>query len=170
MDKKKRDILLYIFLSLSILMNVFLVFQAALPPDSSMSWSNIALDVAKGILPTTEGGDGTTYIADVNASDLVRKIVGHFSFFLIDGVFVSLYAHYQFYYNKDKRYMIAMVAHIGIFFSMITEMVQALVPGRSGDIIDMLINLGGYVLGSAAALLIIYLVHKHKSKKELIKE
>ena len=164
MSKNKRNILLYIFLSLSILMNAFLVFQAALPVDSSMSWSNIALDVAKVIVPTTESSDGTTYIADVNASDLIRKIIGHFSFFLIDGVFVSLYIHYQFYYKKNKPLMIVIIAHIGIFFSMLTEMVQALVPGRSGDIIDMLINFGGYALGSTIVLLILFSINKHKNK------
>ena len=164
MSKKKRNILLYIFLSLSILMNAFLVFQSALPPDSSMSWSNIALDVAKTFVPTTQGNDGTTYIADVNASDLIRKLIGHFSFYLIDGVFVSLYAYYQFYYSKDKQPMIFLITVVGVFFSILTELIQMLVPGRSGDIIDMLINFGGYVLGSGIVLLIFFLVNKYKNK------
>lgn len=149
---------------LSILINAFLVFQAALPGDSSMNWSNIALDVAKSFVPTSQSADGTTYIADVNASDLVRKIVGHFAFFMIDGIFVSLYAHYQFYYDNNKPLMMVIIAHIGIFFSVITEIIQTLVPGRLGDIIDMLIDFGGYALGSAIVLLILFLVDKHKNK------
>lgn len=145
-------------------MNAFLVFQAALPRDSSMSWSNIALDVAKDILPTSEAADGTAMIGDNNASDFVRKLVGHFFFYLIDGVFVSLYAHYQFYYNKKKQVMIFVIVVIGVLSSILTELIQMLVPGRSGDIIDMLINFGGYVLGSGIVLLIFFLANKHKNK------
>ena len=145
-------------------MNAFLVFQAALPVNSSMSWSNIALDVAKTILPTTEAADGTIMIGDNNASDLVRKLVGHFSFYLIDGVFVSLYTYYQFYYSKNKQPMIFLIGVVGVFFSVLTELIQMMVPGRAGDIIDMLINLGGYILGSCIVLLILFLVSRHGNK------
>lgn len=164
MSKKKRNILLYIFLSLSILMNAFLVFQAALPPDSSLSWSSVALNVAKTILPTTEAADGTIMIGDNNASDLVRKLVGHFSFYLIDGVFVSLYSYYQFYYSNNKKWTYIIAATVGLFFSVLTELVQMLVPGRSGDVIDMLINLAGFVLGSGIVFMILFLIGRHKNK------
>ena len=166
MSKKTRLILAYIFLALSILMNGFLVFQSCLPANSSMEWSNVALNVAKEILPSKTNPDGSVTIwNNVNGSDFIRKLIGHFSFYLIDGALVSLFTYFLFGFTKNKNLSLLIILIVGVLFSILTEIIQIFVPGRAGDITDMLLNLSGYLLGCVIVILIVYLIYRHKKKK-----
>ena len=59
---------------------------------------------------------------------------------------------------------------VGIVVAVVTELLQLVIPGRVGDIIDILIDIGGYVVGVGVTYLIIYLIKKNQEKKLLNKE
>lgn len=59
---------------------------------------------------------------------------------------------------------------IGVIVAIFTELLQLVIPGRFGDIVDILIDIGGYLFGVGLTYLIIFLIRKHKNKKLLHKE
>lgn len=102
----------------------------------------------------------------------IRKSLGHFLAFGVSGVLVTI-TLYMFLADKFKKYiLIIMSTLIGIFVASLTEFIQLFVPGRSGTLIDILIDLGGYVLFGAILIGIYYLVifiNRKKSKPRIIK-
>ena len=54
----------------------------------------------------------------------------------------------------------------GLLMGLVTELIQLNVNGRSGELTDVLIDFGGYLLGFLLILLILFLIIKHLNKKE----
>ena len=51
---------------------------------------------------------------------------------------------------------------------LITELIQLNMPGRSGELLDVLIDFSGYIFGFLIILLIVFLILKHQKKKEAV--
>lgn len=82
----------------------------------------------------------------------LRKAVGHFSLFFINGIlgFMTFY----FFLSKVKPWQTLLFALIpGLFFAGVSEFIQLFVPDRGASIADVGIDFLGYV----AACLIIYI-------------
>ena len=151
-----------------IIINAFIIYQSCLPEVSSKSWSDAVVDVIK-VITNGDIEPSTPITPTLSWGKLIRKMIGHFSLFALDGVITYLYFYYL---DKDKEfkrrwiYLVPAFA-IGIILAVVTESLQLIIPGRVGDIVDILIDIGGYLVGSGITLLIIYLVNRHQDKKAL---
>ena len=154
-----------------LMLNAFIIYQSCLPAGSSKGWSDAVVEVIKTITNGTI--DSSTPITpNLSWGSFIRKAIGHFGLFGLDGVVTFLYFYFLSLNKKfeNRNLYIYFAAVLGIIVAVVTELLQLVIPGRYGDIIDVLIDIGGYVLGVAITFLIVYLVNRHKHKKELIKE
>ena len=154
-----------------IAINAFIIYQSCLPEGSSKTWSDTVVDVIKVIT----GGDidpQTPITPSLSWGKLVRKVFGHFSLFMINGVFTYLYFFFLDIEKKMKKNWLHLIyaLSIGVIVAIFTELLQLVIPGRFGDIVDILIDIGGYLFGVGVTYLIIFLIRKHKNKKLLHKE
>lgn len=164
--KKTFLILSIVFICLSLFVNAFIIYQSCLPGAESSGWSDpvtkFCADVINGIKPET--------INDTNIGNfsfVIRKLIGHFGLFGFDGVITSLALFFSLrYFHKFKFLLFTLISGgIGLLVAFLTELIQHFVPGRSGEVLDSLIDFSGYVIALAIILLIIYLVVFKRKKK-----
>ena len=163
---KKRQFLFYIFLVLSIAINVFIIVEGAIDAEGSSSQSfgitQIVINIFKAIAPNSRIATDPDF-----AHHLVRKLVGHFGLFGVSGILTTLtfiFGHTDF--DKMKIRIVINSSVLGLSVAFISELLQLTAPGRAFAVTDVLIDFSGYVLFGGTTFLIYYLVHKHKSKNE----
>jgi len=91
-----------------------------------------------------------------NINTFIRKLIGHFSYFIFIG-FISFLFYLSI--NKIKKYYLLLIhLFIGISFSYITEfIIEKNVYGRSPLINDFYINLSGFILITLILIITYYL-------------
>ena len=163
-----RKYLIWAFFTLMIMVNAFVIFQACLPANSSSSWSEAIVEVISDI----SGGsvEGTTPTpSGLTVSEFVRKSVGHFSLFGLNGLFTYLFFYYL-YEDKGYKYYylhVLWAALVGIFVASLTEVIQLFVPGRCGDIQDVFLDVGGFLSVMLLALLVTSIIKNVQHKKRI---
>lgn len=97
-----------------------------------------------------------------------RKIVGHFSLFLLTGTFgmLTLVA-----YQDKLRYFYALLINFGYGFILggISELLQLIPEGRACQFKDVLIDTLGYVIGAFIVWLFL-VIHRKRSRAKVKKE
>lgn len=100
---------------------------------------------------------------------IVRKSLGHFLLFTLDGIFTLLLftkLNEIIEYKKKKWWhYIAIVIFIGLFMAFFSEFIQLFIQYRDFTIIDVGIDLLGYGLGMGIILLIRFIKKKHRDKQ-----
>jgi len=93
---------------------------------------------------------------------IIRKLIGHFTLFLITGIF-----GYLTFRSIIKNRKLAAVINIsyGCGLGIISELLQLIPQGRACLVKDMFIDAGGYLLGTIIIILIICLYKFIKKKK-----
>ncbi len=169
-DFKKKDkkylILTIIVTALAIAFNIFIVVQASLNGSMSTSSSGIAVNFFKSII-------NAFHKDAINESNIdtfrhvIRKLIGHFSFFMISGLLSSLAIHLSSAYLNKYKYWYGVIFSLcfGLFLAGLTELIQSFIPSRSGQITDVLIDFSGYILGTGIIVLIVFLVIRQHKKK-----
>lgn len=84
--------------------------------------------------------------------NLVRKLIGHFALFGIDGIFGYLTFDSWFDWGNKKKFLITII--LGILIATLSEVIQAFVPERGPSFVDVFIDLSGFILGVLFILLI----------------
>ncbi len=164
---KKYLIWTIIFSVIAIAINAYIVIHSCLDAMQSTEASSGVVEVTEEVINTVAPGTITPENHDSFAS-FVRKAFGHFGLFMVSGFFSSL----AFYlaispFNKQKYYQIIIIAlSFGLLMGLVTETIQLYVPGRSGEITDVLIDFSGYLLGFLIILLILFLIIRHIRKEE----
>lgn len=165
--KKKNYLILgIIFGVFALALNVFIIYQACLGSSDSTEWSSpvveVAADVVNAIKPET--------ITEVNMPDFstfIRKAIGHYGLFGLDGIFTTLSLLFlsleTTFLSKYKGLWVSLI--IGIFIAFLTEFIQLFTPGRSGEVTDALIDSAGFLTSFLIILLIIYIINKQNTKK-----
>ena len=105
-------------------------------------------------------------------SEFIRKSIGHFSLFMVDGMFIYL-TLYFFLRDKNnvKKWLFALIiVFTGLFLAGLSELIQHFVPSRYGSITDVLVDLVGFVLGAALINVISFFIKRHKVKKQFKKK
>ena len=102
-------------------------------------------------------------------SELVRKSIGHFLLFLVNGVFTFLFM-YELnkdvnYKHKKKWHYIVVTLLFGLLLAGLSEFIQFLVPTRFGSFVDVGIDTLGFFIGVGITLLVVYLINRHKHIK-----
>lgn len=92
----------------------------------------------------------------------IRKIVGHFGLFALNGVVTYLMFN-SFEMKKTKVFLSTL--SLGLSNSIIAELLQLIPEGRSCQISDMFINFIGFIIGFAFAYLIVKLIKKRHRRK-----
>lgn len=163
----KRAYLKWIILTLAVLVNVFILVNAgingAISSQESGWFANFAKNVVNTFIPN--------YINEANF-DLfaltIRKAIGHFSLFLLDGVLSTLALHL---FLKDTKfgldyYSVSFSLIVGLVVAMISELIQIFTPDRFGSWADIGIDFGGYLVGLALLIVILVFSNQIKFKKE----
>ncbi len=90
---------------------------------------------------------------------LVRKVIGHYLYHVIVGV-VGIIVYLLFLNNNRKAFIVAIM--ISLLLSIISELLQLFVEGRSFGVIDILINYSGFLTG----IVFFEIVYKIKKQKK----
>lgn len=152
---------------MSIILNAFILINAFIPGDDSAVASFWVADILATIinfLKTDTINSGNiemfTYV--------IRKLIGHFGLFLVDGVFLSLVFYFFEKGDKKMNFWVSslLIILVGTFVASISETIQIFIPGRIGSINDVLIDVGGY-LTSFAIVFLFFLSNRLKNKRSL---
>ena len=95
---------------------------------------------------------------------IVRKALGHFGAFFVFGLLTTL--TFIFFYKKSLKKDTIIALGNGVALASITEIIQLIVPGRTGNIFDVLINLSGFIIG----FFIVFIILKIKKQITFNKE
>lgn len=167
---KKKNPAKWIFLIIAIAINVFIIVNGFIDGGNSANESN---RISK-FLATILNFFSHDLINDSNFADfasVIRKLVGHFSLFLVDAIPTTL-TFYFFYKEKSWYkfyYLIASTLLIGFVVACISELAQMVTPGRYGSWSDIGIDFAGYFLGAAVVILILFLTQLSKKSPTSIK-
>jgi len=166
--KKRINAGCIVFLVLAILTTSFIIYQSCLNGDSSRSWSTPVSDFINQVFNGAGGNEPTLNGEAYNSfQGFIRKSIGHFSLFLIDSVFITLFFYFLEKWKvifKHNVLRIVTILGIGLLVAGISEIIQLFVPGRSGSIIDVLIDFLGYGIGFLIVVGIYYLIEYIKRK------
>lgn len=163
MEKRKIGVALIYVLAVAI--TIFIIFQSCLDGINSTSQSGTIVNIAKAII-NFFNHDAINEDNIDQFSGVIRKLVGHFGLFFIDGIFVTL-SLYIYLNNKDwnrKPFFILFSLVFGLFLAFLTENIQTLLPGRSGELRDSMIDFSGYVLSSLIVSLCILFIIRKKNR------
>lgn len=117
--------------------------------------------------PTISGSGTIRFESSSNTAwehfkGIIRKLVGHFSLFLITGIFG--YLTFRFIIKNKKKALLVNVSY-GCGLGVISELLQLIPEGRACLVKDMFIDAGGYLLGTIIIILLICLYKLIKKKK-----
>lgn len=82
----------------------------------------------------------------------IRKALGHFTAFLVLGIFSALT---HFLYAEKKWRSIPLSIGVGFGVSALTEWLQSFVPNRTANFADITLNLQGFLCGAAGIFLLL---------------
>ena len=162
---KRKEAAKWILFALAILLNAFIIINSCMNGNQSSAESGRVTNIIKNII--------NFFIHNaINDSNyetfhgVIRKLVGHFGLFLLDGVIVSWDIHFLI----QKKWWIKLIISLsfGLLIGIITETIQLSVPGRSGEITDVLIDFSGYLLGALMIGLILFFIIRNFRKKKAL--
>ncbi len=150
----KRYIKRIVFGIIYILLILFFTYKCFETGDDSSSSSYKVAKFIKNVL----GHVGI----DIKMTDgyitLIRKLIGHFTYFLILGI-ISIIFYLTF---NPYKIMIAIHYCVGFIFAFASEFLfEGNTVGRNASFKDVIIDFSGFILGSSV-IVIFYLIHKKK--------
>lgn len=163
---KKYLIFMIISIVLALAINAYIIMHSCLDAAASSQQSQGVVEVSEEVVNTVAPGTITPENHDSFAT-FIRKAFGHFGLFVISGLFSSLAVFLSFNPLKwSKHYLnVTIGLTFGLIIAAITEIIQLNVPGRSGEITDVLIDFSGYLLGALIVGLVLFLVIRNINKK-----
>ena len=104
---------------------------------------------------------------------IIRKGIAHFLGFIVFGfiAFMMFYMWIKPKYDGSSKYVLLLIGVNGLVFSILTEAIQLLSPGRDGTIRDVLLDYFGYTISfviSISILLIAYFITKKRKNNKKI--
>ena len=159
---KTKDIFCYILFTLSVAINIFIVVEGAVSGNESASQSfgftQAFINVVKSIDPNSPIVTNPEITHSV-----IRKLVGHFGLFGLSGILTTsaLCLIRDGLLNRKVEIIIASLT-MGVFIAFLSELMQLFTPGRYFSVIDVLIDLSGYICFGGITFLIFFLVYRRK--------
>ena len=155
-----------IVIILAVAINGYIIMHSCLDAAESTKASQGVVEVAEDVVNTVRPETITPENHDSFAS-FIRKAIGHFGLFVVSGLLTPLALYLSLSpFSWAKHYINVMFSlAVGLFMGILTESIQLSVPGRSGEIKDVLIDFSGYLLGTLIIGLILFLVIRKLRKK-----
>lgn len=148
----KKNIITRVILLILILIWVFLVYGFS--NQSGTESSGISRKVAELLFDSEDV---------INKAEPIIRKLAHFSEYSIGGIlFYSLFSTYDF--TKRKRSLISL--GLGIWYAIFDEIHQLFVPGRSGNVVDVIIDSSGVLFGIIFIRVIFKIVEIIKNKRK----
>ena len=150
---------------LAVAINAYIIMHSCLDAIESTKASSQVVEVAEDVVNTVKPDTITPENRDSFAT-FIRKAFGHFGLFAASGLLSSLALYLSLSpYSWSKHYLnVIFSLAFGLFMGILTESIQLSVPGRSGEITDVLIDFSGYLLGALILGLILFFVLRKKKK------
>jgi len=144
-----------IFITLAIGINVFIIVEAGMSGSDSSAQSSWVADVIAKMFNITP---------DENFHHIVRKLVGHFSLYVVNGVLTTLAVYYSLRYKNKYKINLFLIIYLalGILLASVSEFVQLLALNRGFAGTDMLINFSGFFVGGGVVFLITFFINKKR--------
>ena len=152
---------------LAVAINAYIIMHACLDAAQSTKASSGVVEVTEEVVNTVAPGTVTPENHDSFAT-FVRKAFGHFGLFVISGLFSSLAIFFSINPFRWSKYYMSIIFSLefGLIMGLTTELIQLGVPGRSGELADVLIDFSGYLLGFLIVLLILVIAIKRINKTQ----
>ncbi len=155
----------YILMVLLILIDIYIIYQSCLDSEQSSQTSLGVTKVIVELMDIVIPGDES--IIDMYGIDsvhnFIRKLVGHFGLFFVIGIISCIY----FLISIDKITKCYMFHFLhGILLAIATEYIQTFIRGRAGSIIDVGIDVLGYLISSLFVILIYYFIRSRKENSK----
>ena len=150
----------YLYLSLFVIVSLTILFFAAQSGDNSSEQSGTLVNITAKILTLFRITLSEGQLAFLH--NFIRKAIGHFLLFMVDGIFAWLSARAWLKLRLNMRFIVTMSA--GIFIAALSEILQLFAPERGPALGDVFLDIFGFFIG----ILLIYLLLKiinHKNKK-----
>ncbi len=163
---KKRAIgfLVFSFLSVSLMVTIFCF--SAQPAEISQNTSDGFFATVEAIVAKLYGGavppTVDAMLLDFHA--ILRKLAHGFVYFLLGGCLTASFCCTLFFKKLWKKGLCA--ASIAVFYAITDEVHQLFVPGRSGEVRDVLIDSLGVLVGVSIMLFSVALAKKRKIRKD----
>ena len=168
--KLSKKYLFFMILSiiLAVAINGYIIMHSCLDAAESTKASSQVVEVVEEVVNTVRPDTITAENHDSFAT-FIRKAFGHFGLFAVSGILSSLALYLSLSpYEWSKHYInVVFSLAFGLMMGIITETIQLAVPGRSGQVTDVLIDFSGYLLGTLILGLIIFLVLRKKNKNKV---
>lgn len=123
--------------------------------DDSSAESGFVLNLINGIFRALG--------IPVTADEFVVRKLAHFTEFAVLGALLSVTV-YLYLFRRWKAFRIALP--VGLLVAACDEWIQTMSKGRSSQFTDVLIDFSGVLFAALIVQLILYLIHRHKVKKE----
>lgn len=158
--KISKTRLLFIILSILCMVVIFF-FSSENSTESSQTSGNIVKILLRHIVPDfTELSAAKQREMIHNAQFIVRKLA-HFTIYTTLGLFLSMAMSRRKFLSRQT--LLTLTA--GAVYAVSDELHQSLIPGRSCELRDVMIDTGGVLTGIVISMIIFMIVKRYRERK-----
>ena len=160
-----KKIIISILLILTVIGWMSLIFSmSAEPADVSTATSgNTIRRILDIFYPDFKNMSGQEQQGIIDSCQHFVRKLAHFSIYTVLGMLLSVNAVYHF---KNNRLRTLLPISAGVLYAVSDEIHQTYVPGRSGQISDVLLDSAGVLLGCSVVLLTIIFIKQIRRKRQ----
>lgn len=162
MFKSAKGIMPYLSLTIFIILTIVIVVFASFSGDVSSEQSSTLGQFLVNFLSRLNINLSATQLDSLQV--FIRKAIGHFGLFFLNGIFATLSGHYWLALNSKAKTLV--VFSIGVFLAGLSEFIQVFAPERGPSFGDVLIDVSGFVLGILFSLIMFNLIAKKDAYKK----
>lgn len=152
----------YLSLTIFIILTIVIVVFASFSGEVSSEQSSTLGQFLVNFLSRLNINLSATQLDSLQV--FIRKAIGHFGLFFLNGIFATLSGHYWLALNSKAKTLV--VFSIGVFLAGLSEFIQVFAPERGPSFGDVLIDVSGFVLGILFSLIMFNLIAKKDAYKK----
>ena len=163
---KKRNVALIIFGIITLIIQGIIISESfangQISSNHSSGFTQMIIDWVGDINP-----EAYIYTHQEEFRAFARKLFGHFLLFGGLGFFSMLsLSCLEGAYKEKKVEIVVTCMSFGLGNAIFSELIQTFIPGRSGEIKDVLIDFSGFILFSLIIFVILLIINNIQEKKK----
>lgn len=151
MFKSAKGIMPYLSLTIFIILTIVIVVFASFSGEVSSEQSSTLGQFLVNFLSRLNINLSATQLDSLQV--FIRKAIGHFGLFFLNGIFATLSGHYWLALNSKAKTLV--VFSIGVFLAGLSEFIQVFAPERGPSFLDVLIDVTGFMVGIGLIVIIL---------------